>query len=387
MGNKLGITIPVALDDSAARRAHGNPSAYEVRILPGLLSRLGDHLPEFTGRRLLIVADRVVAQHYGTIALSSLSRAGIDAQMLPPLPPGEEGKSLGCLSLLYAQMAELALTRTDGLLALGGGVIGDLTGYAAATYLRGIDCVQVPTTLLAQVDSAIGGKTGIDLAQGKNLIGTFHNPFRVLIDPDALRTLDAVQLRNGFAEVVKTAAVGDAELFGQLERLDHFSVSRCDEEWLRDVIERCCRIKARYVRKDPCDTGVRGELNFGHTLGHALESATQYRMLHGEAISIGMHIASRVGERFGITQLGTADRIRRVLDLFGLPYALPPLPEHAWSEPLLRDKKRGGDKLRLVLLRDVGRASLQAFPVKTALNAIQVACRENATIPSGYLPP
>ena len=237
------------------------------------------------------------------------------------LPAGETTKSPEHLSRLYDMFLDAGLTRSDSVFALGGGVIGDLAGYAACTYLRGVHFVQVPTTLLAQVDSSVGGKVAVNHVRGKNLLGAFYQPELVLIDCDTLATLDDRQFGAGLGEVIKYGCIADRALFEQLESLG----SRASLlPALDGIIARCCEIKARYVREDPHDHGIRMQLNFGHTLAHALENALGYgTLLHGEAVCIGMGAAAGWGEALGVTPLGTRERIKRLLDAYGLPTQVP----------------------------------------------------------------
>ena len=246
--------------------------------------------------KVMVVADAAVASRHGTRLVAGLKQAGLDAG-LTVLPSGERSKNLERAGKLFRTLAREKFERTSWLVALGGGVVGDLTGFVAATYLRGIPFVQVPTTLLAQVDASIGGKTGVDIPEGKNLVGSFYHPRMIWIDPSMLKTLPPRHWRNGLAEVIKCGAIRDAKLFGLLERKIDKLVKGYSADWL-PVIRRCAEIKTNVVEKDPLETkGLRAILNFGHTAGHAIEAAGGYRdYLHGEAISIGMFVAGGLSE-------------------------------------------------------------------------------------------
>ena len=245
------------------------------------------------------------------------------------------------------------LTRKDYVIALGGGVVGDLTGYAACTYLRGVHLIQVPTTLLAQVDSSVGGKVAINHPRGKNLLGAFYQPERVLIDCDTLKTLDARQVGAGLGEVIKYGCIADAALFERIESLGSREALMPE---LDQIVARCCEIKARYVQEDPHDHGVRMQLNYGHTLAHALENGMGYGvLLHGEAVCIGMVAAAKWGEALGVTPAGTDERIKRVLLAYGLPTKEPEgLSRKQLAATMALDKKAEGSKVNVVLLTGIG---------------------------------
>ena len=285
--------------------APGQEARYEIHIGHGLLSGCAPLFAPYQGRRAMIVADEHTAPLYGDTLRAQLAAAGVSAGLCT-LPAGETTKCPEQLSHLYDAFLDAHLTRADLVIALGGGVIGDLTGYAACTYLRGVHFAQVPTTLLAQVDYSVGGKVAINHPRGKNLLGAFYQPELVLIDCDTLRTLDARQVGAGLGEVIKYGCIADASLFEHLEALGSREALM---PVLDEVIARCCEIKADYVRQDPFDHGVRMQLNFGHTLAHALENAMGYgTLLHGEAVAIGMVAAARWGESLGVTPSASPQR-------------------------------------------------------------------------------
>lgn len=335
---------------------------YDIHIGHGLLCACAALFAPYSGRRAVIVADENTAPLYGDTLATQLRAAGVETSRFT-LPAGETTKCPEQLLRLYDAFLDARLTRADLVVALGGGVVGDITGYAACTYLRGIHFVQVPTTLLAQVDSSVGGKVAINHPRGKNLLGAFYQPELVLIDCDTLCTLDARQFGAGLGEVIKYGCIADAALFEQLESL---ATRETLLPQLDGVIARCCEIKARYVHEDPHDHGVRMQLNFGHTLAHALENAMGYgTLLHGEAVCIGMVAAARWGEALGNTPAGTAARIEAVLAGYGLPTQMPQgLSPEALSATMALDKKAQGTLIRTVQLTRIGACT--AVPLTSA---------------------
>jgi|LSQX01.1.fsa_nt_gb 3-dehydroquinate synthase len=323
---------------------------YPIFIQQGALDHLGERIAACVqGRRAVIVTDDQVGPLYLERASRSLRAAGFSCSEAV-VPAGEASKTPEQLASLYARFQETGLSRADPVIALGGGVVGDLAGFAAATWLRGVPLAQVPTTLLAQVDSSIGGKTGIDLPQGKNLIGAFYQPRLVVMDPAVLHTLPRRFMADGMAEVIKYGLIGDEPLLDQVEQ------QACDLEW---VVSRCVRSKIAVVARDEKDNGERMLLNFGHTVGHAIEKATGFNAFsHGEAVAVGMVIAARVGEQLGETEPGTCDRIRRVLEAYQLPVRAD-IPLTAILLAIKSDKKRLGSRIHYVLLRRPGEAFLK----------------------------
>ena len=332
---------------------------YDIHIENGLLSRAQALLAPYAGRRACVVADEHTAPLYGDALLSALRQAGAQATLIS-LPAGETTKCSQQLSALYDAFLGFGLTRADAVFALGGGVIGDLAGYAACTYLRGVHFIQVPTTLLSQVDSSVGGKVAVNHPRGKNLLGAFYQPELVLIDPDTLATLDARKFGAGMGEVIKHGCIADRALFEELEALGSRDALT---PHLSRVVARNCAIKARFVHEDPHDRGIRMRLNFGHTLAHALENELGYgTLLHGEAVCIGMVAAARWGERLGVTPAGTADRIEQLLIAYDLPHALPAdLSPERLAATMALDKKAAGKTVRTVLLTELG--ACDVFPM------------------------
>lgn len=335
-------------------RVEAQNGSYDILIGRGLLAQAEQALSMCEGRRALVVADTNTAPLYGQAMLRALGLAGARASLYT-VPAGEESKSLAQLAALYDAFLDAGLSRRDFVVALGGGVVGDLAGYAAASFQRGVRLIQVPTTLLSQVDSSVGGKTAVNLPRGKNLVGAFYQPERVLIDVDTLDTLDARQVGAGLGEVIKYGCIADEALFARIEQAGGRAAlwAHIDE-----VIARCCELKADYVRRDPLDKGVRAQLNFGHTLGHAVENAAGYgQVLHGEGVCMGMVAAARWGEGWGVTEPGTAARIERVLRAYGLPTQAPNLPREALARAMRLDKKASGGRVQVVVLERIGRAA------------------------------
>ncbi len=332
------------------KTVHGN--GYDIHIGEGLLKKTGEYLAAFTGRKAFVVSDAKVAPLYGIQLLDVLREAGMTSTLVT-VPEGEGSKSPEMLFYLYGKMAEAPLSRQDVVLALGGGVVGDLAGFAAATYMRGVNFVQLPTTLLAQVDSSVGGKVAIDLPQGKNMAGTFYNPKMVVADIAALATLEPRQWSAGMAEVIKYGCIRDQALFYQIAK----GKERQD---LTALVTRCIAIKQEYAAADPFDRGIRAQLNFGHTLGHAVESALGYNgILHGEGVAIGMAAAARLSEKLGLAPVGTAKEIEEVLIRYDLPVQAPPVDRKLVADALQLDKKGAG---RLVLLKGIGEAVVEQVP-------------------------
>ena len=328
--------------------------SYSVHIGRGLLDRAGRMLRERLGAcTCAIVTDDNVAPLYLRRVKDSLDAAGLRYASII-LPHGERTKSLAYLEKLYAFFAENGITRRDTVVALGGGVIGDLAGLAAATWLRGVRFVQIPTTLLAQVDSSVGGKVAVDLPQGKNLVGAFWQPAQVIVDPDTLRTLPDEIWRDGLGEVVKYGCINDAELFAMLESAASGGrdgvMTHIDE-----ILTRCIGAKAAVVEQDEHDTGLRMTLNFGHTIAHAIEAVQRYEGLrHGEAVAAGMAEITRLSEDREMTEPGTYERLIKLEKVLGLPCELPDITEQSLLSAVGMDKKKSGKQLNIVLLKRIG---------------------------------
>ena len=347
--------------------------SYPILIGSGLLDRAGDHFAEYLGApSAAVITDDHVAPLYLSRLESALRQAGIRC-CAAVLPHGEPIKCLQSLSHLYDFLAENRITRSDAIIVLGGGVMGDLGGLAAATWLRGIRFMQIPTTLLAQVDSSVGGKVAVDLPQGKNLVGAFHQPSCVLIDPDTLDTLTPHFWQDGLGEVIKYGCILDSGLFSLLEKAAPAGreglMAQIDE-----ILTRCVRAKADVVSRDEHDTGLRMILNFGHTVGHAIEVCQRYNGLsHGQAVAAGMAVITRIAQRRGCTEAGTAERLEALENICGLPTAIPAgVSGRELLAAMGRDKKNLGKKLNLILLKRIGESVIlpaDASFFEDALNA------------------
>jgi len=343
--------------------------SYPIHIGSALLTAIGELLPSTRSGRAVIVTNPVVAAHHLDPLQKGLERAGVRHDVIF-VPDGEAQKNWGALYEIHTRLLELKAERSTMLIALGGGVIGDLAGFAAATYQRGMPLVQIPTTLLAQVDSSVGGKTAVNHPLGKNMIGAFYQPAAVIIDSATLATLPDREYASGLAEVVKYGAIRSPELFGWLESNVELLRGR-DDAAATEAIHESCRIKAEVVAADERETGERVLLNFGHTFGHAIEVGTGYgTWLHGEAVAAGMVLAGELSVR--MTGLPTAEsgRLRQLLSRFGLPVDAPRLGTDRYLELMARDKKVESGKLRLVLLEALGRATVHADVPLSALKAV-----------------
>lgn len=330
--------------------------SYDILIETGILGRIGPELAKrLTAKRWMIVTDENVGALYGERVAESVREAGLAAFKVT-LPPGEGTKSLAMLERVYTALCQAGITRSDGLIALGGGVIGDLAGFAASTYLRGIPYVQVPTSLLAQVDSAVGGKVAVDLPQGKNLVGSFYQPKCVLLDPQVLQSLPDSRFCDGMGEVIKYGCIRDEALF---DLIAAHPGRKALAPYLTEIIARCLTIKADIVSRDERDTGERMLLNFGHTLGHAIETLQGFTgYSHGEAVAAGMHLICRLAEEKGLTRPGTAQRLKSCLEANHLPVSVHLDDPGALMAVMGRDKKNIEGSLRLVLLDHMGYARL-----------------------------
>lgn len=343
--------------------------SYEVLIGPGVLSESGAYLKGlFPDSRLAVITDSTVAPLYLETARESLTAAGYTVST-HVFPAGEASKNFVTLSGILEFLASVPLTRTDCLIALGGGVAGDMAGFAAACYLRGIRYVQMPTTLLSAVDSSVGGKTAIDLKAGKNLAGAFLQPSAVLCDTDCLRSLSPEVFADGAAEAVKTGVLCDESLFALFED-GSLTVNPAE------VIARCVAYKAGVVERDEREQGERKLLNLGHTIGHAIEKCSGYRIPHGHAVAAGLAIMARSAERQGMTEEPIADRICACLKAQNLP-VVTEYPPDMLAEAARADKKRSGDEITIIVPRKIGRCALEKIPVSGLLFTIRAGWREN----------
>ncbi len=334
----------------------GNRS-YVIKIGGGLLSRLGAECAALKlGQRCAVITDANVGKSHAKAALKSLAASGFEPVLLT-VPAGEKSKRVDMMEHCYDRLAAHRLERQSFIVALGGGVVGDLAGFVAATYLRGIPFVQAPTTLLAQVDSSVGGKTGVNLKAGKNLVGAFYQPRLVLCDLDTFRTLPEREYVSGLAEVIKYGIIYDAVLFAQLERNLPRLLQR-DSATLAAVVARCCEIKAEVVGQDETESGLRAILNFGHTLGHAIENSSGYgKFLHGEAIAIGQVAAAKLSHQVLGLPSGDVVRIEKILASAGLPVSFQANPARRKKlfTAMQLDKKVSGGEVKFVLAERLGR--------------------------------
>ena len=331
----------------------GNRS-YEVLIGSGLLGQTGGLLKNkgFSGK-LMIISNPLVQELYGDALSEGLSAEGFEVCLLS-VADGEENKSLESAGRLYEQLADGYAMRTTPLLALGGGVIGDLAGFVAATYMRGVPLVQIPTTLLAQVDSSIGGKVAVNHGRLKNEIGSFYQPRLVLADTATLRTLPQKQFANGMAEVIKSAIIRDADFFSFIENSIYNNSEELDDTAFEDIVHRTVCIKADVVARDELDTGLRNILNFGHTVGHAVETISGFRISHGEAVAIGMLTEAAIALKLGFFSGDDMARIKKTIAAAGLPTEIPEMDINKIIQAMGHDKKITSGKMKFVLPRAIG---------------------------------
>jgi 3-dehydroquinate synthase len=368
---------PASIARDVLRRIHRlhvhapDGRAYDVVVRSGALDALGAMMRERQlGGPVVLIADETVAGLYAARSLESLRRAGFDASLIT-FPAGEGSKTLATLSVLWQGMLDSGLDRASTVVALGGGVTGDLAGFAAATFMRGIDWVAVPTTLLAMVDASIGGKTGVDLPSAKNLAGCFHHPRLVVADPDTLDTLPQRELNGGMAEVVKHSVIGDPGLLAVVER--GWPTVRAQ---LEDVVGRALAVKIAVVEEDPQERGQRAVLNLGHTIGHAVEVASGYELRHGEAVAIGLVAEATLAESLDLAAPGVARRIGAALASLGLPTAVPgTVPPEAIARAMATDKKRTDGAIRFALPVAIGevRIGIEVGDPATAMAAATTA--------------
>ncbi len=343
--------------------------SYPIHIGASLLERADLYAPHVRGRLAAVVTNETVAPLYAERLERTLRAADASATLRIVLPDGEAFKTWQTLDLVFAALLQARADRRTILVALGGGVVGDIAGFAAATYQRGIAHLQVPTTLLAQVDSSVGGKTAINHPLGKNMVGAFHQPDAVIADTSVLATLPARELAAGLAEVVKYGAIFDLQFLAWIEA----NVERLDARdagALGHAIRRSCEIKAAIVAEDERETGARALLNFGHTFGHAIESAAGYgALLHGEAVATGMALAAHFSARLGRVPRADAERLVALLQRLRLPVKAPHFPLDTWLEYMGRDKKNEGGRITLILLDALGRAAVVRDAPTQALEA------------------
>lgn len=351
----LFIITLVRKDGSMELKVDLKDRSYPIIIEKGLINRVSEEIRKvYKGKKIFIITDDNVNKYYGGKISGELKKNDFEVKLLA-LKPGEETKNFNTLPIVYNELLDFNLTRSDLIIALGGGVIGDLAGFVASTYLRGVDFVQIPTSLLAQVDSSVGGKVAVDLDRGKNLVGSFYHPKCVLIDPEVLNTLDNRFFIDGMAEVIKYGCIKDKQFFDYLEKMEN------NQQLINNmevVIHKCCDIKRQAVENDEKDKGERMLLNFGHTLGHAIEQYYNYtKYSHGEGVAIGMYVISKISEEKGLTKKGTSQRIKDILVKYNLPYELDVNIEET-LEAINLDKKKLGNDLNVIILKEIGNSEI-----------------------------
>lgn len=325
---------------------------YTIFIESGSLNNIGNNIETIhKGKKIAIITDENIYELYGKELEEKLRESSFDVNTIR-VKAGEVSKSLNTLEYVYNELLDFSITRSDLIIAFGGGVVGDLAGFAASTLLRGIAFIQIPTSLLAQIDSSVGGKVAVNLKKGKNLVGSFYQPLAVYIDPDLLKTLDTRYFNDGMGEMIKYACIKDRELF---EKLSNYRAKEELVEDIEEIIYRCLDIKRTIVEMDELDSGERMLLNFGHTLGHGIEKQYNYeKYSHGEAVAIGMYNITKKSEDMALTKAGTADKIKYLLEKYELPYKMPEMDLDGIKEIISLDKKTSGDKINIILLEEIG---------------------------------
>jgi 3-dehydroquinate synthase len=329
--------------------------SYIIYIDTGLLKNVGNILTEIgVGHDVVVITNPKVGYFYADTLVAQLKETGFEPKVIE-IPDGEEYKNLKTVAYLYDKLTEIHAHRKTTLIALGGGVIGDIVGFVAATFMRGIPFVQIPTTLLAQVDSSVGGKTGVNLTTAKNMVGAFWQPQVVIIDPDVLKTLSLRELKSGLSEVIKYGMIKDADFFEYLEKNIN-QIERLETSAMIHIIASSCKIKAEVVESDEREEGLRAILNFGHTIGHAIESQTSYKIFrHGEAISIGMATAAKIAARLGMFPKKDVSRLITLLQMAGLPARFKDLSPNDLLQAMSLDKKRvSHEHIRFILPKKIG---------------------------------
>ena len=345
--------------------------SYLILIKDSLLNESGEIIfSSNVGKNAVVITNTTVGPLYLAPLVKSLEEALFHVDVIT-IPDGEQHKTLFWMEQIYGQLLSFDLDRNSPVIALGGGVIGDMAGFAAATYLRGLPLVQIPTSLLAQVDSSVGGKTGVNLPQGKNMVGAFYQPRIVLIDPLVLRTLDSRELRSGLAEVIKYSIINDRGFFSYLQgNMD--KALKLDQSVLPAIIKTCCTIKAAITSQDEREGGIRAILNFGHTIGHAIETLTHYHEYrHGEAVSMGMAAAAKLSAAWGYSAADDCRQLITLLEAAGLPTRLPAFAASDYLQAIQKDKKRADGNIRMVLMKSIGEVFIEEVPAIKLASAFE----------------
>lgn len=343
-------------------------NSYNIYFEKNIIFKIGEYLKEnYSHKKIAIITDENLEKLYAVELNRSIQELGFDTEIIS-VKPGEESKSIETLQEVYRSLSIFKFGRQDLIITLGGGVIGDLGGFAASTYLRGVDYIQVPTSLLAQVDSSIGGKVAVDLPWGKNLVGSFYHPKAVFIDTELLKTLDERFFHDGLAEVIKYGFIRDEAIINELIKFNN------DEELLNnieEIIYKCCSIKKAIVERDEKDFGERMLLNFGHTLGHAVERYFEYKKYsHGEAVAIGMVGITRKSEGLFITEKGTSKLLEDILKKYNLPVEVPVMDRNSLFDAIVLDKKSCSENINLILLKKIGQGIIKKVPISEIENYI-----------------
>lgn len=335
--------------------------SYKIKIEKDLIKRLGPEIKDlYKGNKIAVITDMKVYSIYKD-EIEKLKNY-FECHIIK-VKGGEESKSFDTMEQCCEKLASLNISRKDLIIAFGGGVVGDLAGFIASTYLRGVDFIQVPTTLLSQVDSSVGGKVAINLKSGKNLVGNFYQPKGVFIDPCVLDTLEQRQFNSGMAEVIKYACIKDLNLLSLLKKANNI------REYIEEIIYMCCKSKAEIVSEDEFDKGIRMILNFGHTIGHAIENIHNYKgITHGEAVSIGMYMITENSEKLNETQKGTSDEIKELLEKYNLNYNMIIKNKDKLIEIIKKDKKSEADHINIILLEEIGKSYIKKIQLKEIVN-------------------
>jgi 3-dehydroquinate synthase len=347
---------------------------YSVYIEKGLFDNIGKEIKKiYKNGKIAVITDSNIERLYGDKLLKSLEKENFIIKKIV-MEPGEKSKSFEVLQAVCDELLDFELTRSNLIIAFGGGVVGDLSGFAASILLRGVPFIQIPTSLLSQIDSSIGGKVAVNTAKGKNLVGSFYQPLAVFIDPGLLKSLEDRYLFDGMAEVIKYGAIRDLRLFNQLLR---YTTKEDLFLNLESIIYTCCSIKKDIVERDEKDTGERMLLNFGHTIGHGIEKYFNYEAYtHGESVAMGMYAITKASEELGITESGTASLIKEILILHRLPWELPPMDKMSILNTMKLDKKNTGKNINLVLLKNIGTGFIQKIENKDIDKYIKITNKE-----------